>query len=320
MRVISAVRRIAAVPLLTLLALAPAATEAGVLQCGRAITDGFVKFARARAKALQRCEENTVQDKQPPGTVCPLDSEVVASLVVARAGLAADIRDKCGGRNRTCNAGDTGDDADVPLASVGWDLGACPDFEGTGCTNPIGDCADIAECLGCIGAAAAGQAVALPYGSLVLPTRDTAPELNKCQKMLGRAAVKFLRKKSVALEMCEDRVRRGASTGPCPDARAAEKIAAAEQGKIKKICAQCGGADRLCGGGDDFTPSAIGFPAACPSVTVPGGASCAGAVTTLDELVACVDCVMEFKADCLDAISALDLGTYPAECVAPPGP
>lgn len=311
--------RFTGVSLLVMLAL-PVCAYAGVLQCQRAITDGMAKLTRVRLKALQTCEEKTVKDKQPPGTDCLVDTVVLAKLAVAQAELTADVADKCGGKNRTCNAADTGKDADVPLTDVGWNVATCPDLEGTGCTNAIADCNDIVTCLACVGVAAANQASDVYYGSLALPTQGIDRVLNKCQLTVGKEAVKFLRKRSIALQKCEGRVRRGTSAAPCPDAKATEQIAGAEQAKVKRICALCGGGDKTCGGGDDFTSADIGFLPTCPSVTIPGGASCAGAITTLDELIACVDCVTEFKTDCVDALSALAFTTYPTECVAPPGP
>ncbi len=51
-------------------------------------------------------------------------------------------------------------------------------------------------------------------------------------------------------------------------------------------------------------------------MTVPGGPSCANpAVDTLDELVDCVNCVTEFKVDCLDALAAPLVKAYPPECL-----
>src|SRR5207245_551290 len=74
------------------------------------------------------------------------------------------------------------------------------------------------------------------------------------------------------------------------------------------------GADRSCGGGDDLTPAQIGFASSCPNVTIPGGASCAHAITTVQDIVDCVDCVTEFKADCIDALTVPELKSYPSQC------
>jgi hypothetical protein len=70
-------------------------------------------------------------------------------------------------------------------------------------------------------------------------------------------------------------------------------------------------------GGDDFAPASIGFPATCDDVKVPhGGPFCAIAVNTLADLVYCVDCVTEFKVDCIDAARMPEARgrVYPCEC------
>jgi hypothetical protein len=98
-------------------------------------------------------------------------------------------------------------------------------------------------------------------------------------------------------------------------------IAKADAKQDALICKACGGPDHLCGGGDDLTPAAIGFAAACPNVTVPGGASCAGPpITDLQGLVDCVACVTEFKSACLDRVQVPELTPYPSECNACPLP
>ncbi len=120
--------------------------------------------------------------------------------------------------------------------------------------------------------------------------------------------------------------------------KTAEKIAKAESKKIAKICKACGGADADCddlvvpvnlltstlggsggtGAAADFTPAAIGFPATCDVATVPhGGPVCDGPVTTLAELIFCVDCVAEFTVDCVDAARVPEPlgGSYPGERV-----
>ena len=74
-----------------------------------------------------------------------------------------------------------------------------------------------------------------------------------------------------------------------------------------------------------LTPGDIGFMLTCPAVTIPGpgGIDCGtlddldGApdvVDSLRELIQCVDCVTEFKVDCMDRAQVPALVTYPAEC------
>ena len=62
----------------------------------------------------------------------------------------------------------------------------------------------------------------------------------------------------------------------------------------------------------------IGFPATCPAVMVPGsgGQDCGaiGAITTLEHLIACVDCVTEVNVVCANLAAVPGVATYPAEC------
>ena len=69
------------------------------------------------------------------------------------------------------------------------------------------------------------------------------------------------------------------------------------------------------GGGDDLTPAAIGFAPVCPAVKILGGGPfCNQTVATLADLVECVDCVSEFKVDCVDRVRVPEFGVYPCEC------
>src|SRR6185369_671368 len=118
------------------------------------------------------------------------------------------------------------------------------------------------------------------------------------QAAIGKNAGKFLAAKNKALQKCEDGVLKTTVTPPCPDAvKAQPAIDKAESKKIVGICKACGGADKLCNGTGDLTPAQIGFAPTCPSVTIPGGSACGGPISTLQDIVDCVDCVTEFKAD-----------------------
>ena len=109
--------------------------------------------------------------------------------------------------------------------------------------------------------------------------------------------------------------------------KAADAIAKAEGKKIAKICKACGGAGKACqtaigsvpgdGLADDLAPSAIyNAVFSCDAVQVPGGQDCGaiGLVDTLEKLIECVDCVTEFKVDCMDRAQVPGFVGYPAEC------
>lgn len=287
-------------------------------ECHRTILLSARRVAKLRIRALQKCEENIVKGKAgfPPGYDCETDPTVQMRIAGVEDTFRRAVQSVCGGKNKVCNAADTGKDADESLASIGWDIGSCPGFEGSGCTNAIADCNDIADCLFCVGHAAEAQTVALFCGALNLPAGDRG--LTKCQQTIGDRGVFFYRKKLEALQICEKRVLSGNIPGPCPGADATKATIKLLAKVNAKICAKCGGHDKACGGGDDRTLVEIGFIGMCPNVTIPGGSSCGGAITSLADIVACVSCVTEFKVDCLDALAASGIKPYPPECLAVP--
>jgi len=145
------------------------------------------------------------------------------------------------------------------------------------------------------------------------------------------------------------------ATLPCPDAdlsspnKSVEKIVKAESKKVKLICKHCGGGgvvgatppftcelaepnlDGVFAGATGFIPDTVAS-FACPEVSVPpnavhpAGLDCGalddgGATTSIDtlaEYVACVDCVLEYKADCASAaatgVNDAAGFPYPLEC------
>ena len=281
-------------------------SSAEPVACKREIAKSTAKFVQAKMKALQKCND-AVTSNVSPGP-CP-DAKASATISKADSKLRAAVDKKCGGADHSCGTG--GDDDS--LASIGWNIGACPNFESGSCNGAIANCDDVSNCLGCVGEAAVDQAIALYYGNL--DQGATASDVISCQRAIGKNTAKFFASKTKALQKCEDGIFKGTVTGPCPDGvKAAPAIAKAESKKRAAICKACGGADRVCGGGDDLTPGQIGFSSSCPNVTIPGGASCAHSIITLQDIVDCVDCVTEFKADCLDALSVPDIKSYPSEC------
>jgi hypothetical protein len=290
---------------------APARTEPAA--CRAAIIKATAAFVQAKVRALQRCRGQIVRGVIAKGSSCDANADLVSALGDARTRLRAEIFASCGGPDRTCGSAD--DDA---LADIGWDLGACPNFRGGACDAPVTSCADIPSCLECIGDDAVDQLIGLAYDSLVSIEPATEPELNRCQAAIGRAAAKLVGARSRALARCWRAVDRGRAAAPCPDpgdGKAQGAIEDAEAQKDETICGACGGADGACGGTDDLTPPAIGFPSECPDV-----AACGGPVTTLDELVTCVDCVAAFDGDCADRAAVPALADYPPECNPPLNP
>jgi len=339
------------------------------VKCKRTITKEYGKYVAAVTKIVDKCKSGVVKSGTPASlAACPTAADQL-KIAQAAAKLRGKIAAQCGGQNQSCNAADTGADADDPLVAINWDIGQCMNFEqGThpDCSTPIADCGDVADCLLCIAGTdtidgAIEQAVdRLLYDRFnpanFAATTDPQKSRNKCQQTIAKEGVKFLQAKLKILNKCWDAKHSGKpGFGPeparCPDvdpnpgsgnppaapgdSKTVEAIKKVEQKKVDKICKACGGGgDADKDGACDLVPAApfaaladvITAPFACDDVTVPpnavhpAGLSCFDpGVTTLQEYVDCIDCVLEFKADCLAAAGVGD-GTpddgivYPAEC------
>ena len=313
--------------LLTTLVLLPAAARAEPNACRAAITKLAAAYDGARLAALARCEEAIVRGKLPPGTVCTTDPKTAAALAKAAGKLASGVGKACGGSDGVCGGGN-----DEPLAGIGWNVGSCPDFHGAGCTNAIGDCTDIVDCLACVDTAAVASTLTLSYDALDLAS-PPGSTLERCQTELGREAARYRAATLKALASCWRAVGKGTATAPCPapgDGKAAATIAKAKAGAIGKICKACGGDDRACdgtvgpipgsGGTDDLAPASIGFTAACPSVARPSGGTCGAPIGDLSDVVTCLDCVVDVASECVGTLAVPWGAAYPAACSATPGP
>lgn len=300
--------RIAGLLLVAYLATAwtlPAVADAAPLKCRRAVAKASSVFAQGKLKAAQRCEDSILRGAF--AGPCP-DQKSAAKLTKLRSKLAAVIGNACGGRDKTCGLGND----DEFLTAIGWTMGTCPDIAASGCTNAISNCGDASTCLRCIDEQATDATLALAYAAFLLDT--TNPVARKCQRAIGKESTQFVAAQLRALQQCEDRILRGKSAGPCPDAAAAANLARSQLKMQQKICRACGGPGRACGGGDDLTPGQIGFTDTCPSVTIPGGAACGGPISDLSSLVTCLDCVGRHRAICMDRAAAPGISTYPPEC------
>lgn len=263
-------------------------------QCQRTIIREAALYNRKVVKLRRGCENANVG--RPVPSDCSENGDLMFKILGLQSRLRLHVEKEC--RNET-------------LASIGWDVGTCPDFESAGCNSPIANVDDVSDCLFCVNRVAVDQALGLYYGAL---TPAPNPSLRACQKMIGSSAGPFFEKKTQALARCELRDLSGDIAGPCPgDPKTDETIAALASRMTRSICSKCGGG--ACGGGNDRLPSEIGFSTSCPNVTLPGGASCGDdMIESLSELVACVNCVTEFKVDCLDALAAPTVKAYPPEC------
>jgi hypothetical protein len=190
--------------------LSAASAHADAVRCKREIAKASAKYAQARMRSLQKCQDGKLTGKVS-GT-CP-DPKTSEALSKAAAKLRSAIDKKCGGVDKDCTSAGDNDS----LASISWP-NACPNFEGGTCNNPISNCDGVSNCLVCVDDAAVDQGIALYYGSLVNSSNTT---IKKCQREIGKNAVKYLRMKSKLLQKCKDKVLSGQSAGPCPDPKTA---------------------------------------------------------------------------------------------------
>jgi len=228
-----------------------------------------------------------------------------------------------------CNAASSNPGADC-TANPGCPGGACTLFPcavtvcatsscRAGSCNPglkLAGPEDVASCVLCAGEAGVDQIV--KTGSAAQsPVAATDLATDTCKAALSDELNKFFSAKTKLLTACQRSVIKGKIAGPCPTGPVTDKkstlgkIKAAQDKMIAKIT------DPTKGKCLTVTPAAIGAPVRCPAITPPGGSSCAGPITTTADLVNCLACVTEFKADCAFSLAAtLSSGTneLPAEC------
>ena len=320
----------------------PRAAQADPVLCERALSSESAKFTRSATLALQRCEDAKVIGTVPPATDCSTDGGVVNAIGRAQAKLARKVAIRCGGQDHTC-----GTDDDESLVSIGWGAwrGMVHDrasrrlamlaqamrstrivtpsnrVSGVRASRSTPDCprspGDIVTCLACVGQAAAGQTVALDYGSLNSAQFGTDSPENFCQRSIGQASTKFFLDRLKALQKCWDGRLKGHHSNACPDpgdGKAVTRIAHAEESKVSRICRACGGADHQCGGGDDLALGQVGFAAQCSDVTAPSDGSCSATITDMSGVVTCVDCDATFASDCMADLGVSALVPYPQDC------
>ncbi len=279
--------------------------HADPIKCQRSILKESGKFAQARMKALQKCEDNKVKGKLPNATVCTTEPKTFASLTKASSKFATAIDKSCGGADQDCTSPGDNDS----IASLSWP-GVCPGFEGQ-CTNTITTCDDITQCLICINSAAIAQAIDLYYGS-----NPSSPAVSKCESAIGKATAAFFAAKTKALGKCWDARYNGKHSASCVPTAAGDGkyLAAIQKAEDKKQAA----IHKAC---DSMSVGALDFPSHCPNVTVPDSTlqACGGPISSIQDMIDCVDCVTEFKVDCSVPAAVPTFVPYPAsQCVPVP--
>lgn len=309
----------------------PSAARADAGRCQRTINLAAAAFAKTKIRIVDTCKRNAVRIGVPASpTDCPLSPQE-DRINAAEERMRKRIARACGGANKVCSAADVNADADVALADIGWDIPTCPDLSGQGCVNPIADCNDIATCLLCVGHEAVNQPIDLAYDLMTAAEFGSGSVVNLCQVAVGKETAKIVRLGMSQIAGCWNRVllgKAGYTTPPgCPatNAPTVERLANAEGKMIDQMCKACGaGGDADRDGACDvpglaISPSAIGFEPDCPDKTVPGSpTSCGRVVTTLDDMIACIDCLADFEVACSTDLAVPTRAAYPAECTLVP--
>ncbi|MEO6026869.1 MAG: hypothetical protein ABIR79_08405, partial [Candidatus Binatia bacterium] len=121
-------------------------------------------------------------------------------------------------------------------------------------------------------------------------------DLVACQRKIVKGALKFVQTKAKTLAKCEETIVKGKLVGPCPDPKAATKIARAASSLAASIDKACGGTDKVCGGNrtDEYTPADLGWPVTCPNVL---HGACTNTISDCGGIATCIACVGETAVD-----------------------
>ncbi len=272
-------------------------TADATVKCRAAVIKESGKITQAVAKLLQKCEEG-VRAGKIVGP-CP-DAGTAGKIAGAKLKTRAAVEKACTG------------------ASGEFNFGSCPDAQGPNgaatCKTLVTSKADQGDCLACLGEENAQESAKLSYGSFVNAGGDKV--LGKCQATIGKAAAGFFVARSKILGKCQAGVVGGKLSGPCPsgDQKTVDAIEKARVKMESAVCKACGGPDKLCDGVDDLTPAAIGFADPCPLLQVGGSAGLP--VTTLGELVECLETQNVVRTDCTDKAALPYDVAYPSTCSA----
>ena len=208
--------------------------EAAAGTCRGAILRAATNYGQTRFKVLQRCEDRIVRGHLPPSTDCAGGPGDQTRLARAAARMRTD-REQLRGYNRFCAATDTG--GRRRYAGVRRVFSDVSDFEASGCSGDLADCDDVAGCLICI-AQSGRPGIDLYYDALIPTDARGHRTLDRCQRAIGKRAVKFATTKERVLARCWKAVNGGNAVPPCPvpgDAKALLAIARAERGSQRAV-------------------------------------------------------------------------------------
>ena len=233
-------------------ALAFGASVAGaqdVPKCQRAVVKGAQKYASARMKALQKCEEGRLTGKIT--TACSADAKTQDKIAKAATKLSDGIAKACtsvtvadlnmdglvtrcvGGNGNGLRCVDDEDCRYAP-ATTGPEDGVCtatdecPTFLNgrlpgdDACEIALTSPAAVGDCLACAAAVKVDSVVSSFYTTLNAASEDK--DVLKCQKDIGKRTAKYFDAVEKALAKCQDALING-KVASCPDSKANDKIA-----------------------------------------------------------------------------------------------
>jgi hypothetical protein len=96
--------------------------------------------------------------------------------------------------------------------------------------------------------------------------------------------------------------------------RAPTRATAARARRSRGPRPRCATASAAPAAGWTARAASVGFLASCPALTPPGGAACAAAIASLDDVADCVACVSDFLVDCADRLTVPAFAAYPGDC------
>src|SRR5262245_38442130 len=133
----------------------------------------------------------------------------------------------------------------------------------------------------------------------LLASNPVRSEPLRCQRAIAKASSKFLQSAIKALGRCEDGKASGrlpANTDCHTDPMTAPLLSRAQAKLQQGINARCGGADQICGTGDDDPLASIGWGSvtACPNFE---NGSCTNAINSCSDIVDCLFCIDQAAVD-----------------------
>ncbi|MDX2168472.1 MAG: hypothetical protein SF182_15465 [Deltaproteobacteria bacterium] len=164
------------------------------------------------------------------------------------------------------------------------------------CYFALSDAASVAACVSCVGEQTVDQLIGDYYGT-ANPASDDKGVL-KCQRAVGKAAAKHFAAVRKSLQKCQDGILKGGA-GPCPDAKASDKISKSQVKLTDAIAKACTDAQINSG----FVLSQIVGASGRPN------AGCTTTSSSAAGIAAAIECLTTATATANDA---LGVGSSPA--------